>query len=66
MAKVAVLGSGAWGVALGIVLAENGNDVTMWTLLENEAKMLIEDRAAQFFYLVLQEDGFVGVGGGRL
>ena len=44
MAKVSVLGAGAWGVALGILLAENGNDVTMWTLLENEAKMLNEDR----------------------
>ena len=40
MAKVSVLGAGAWGVALGILLAENGNDVIMWTLLENEAKML--------------------------
>lgn len=44
MAKVSVLGAGAWGVALGILLAENGNDVTMWTLLENEAKMLKEER----------------------
>ena len=44
MAKVSVLGAGAWGVALGILLAENGNDVIMWTLLENEAKMLKEER----------------------
>lgn len=44
MAKVTVLGAGAWGVALGILLADNGNDVTMWTLLEKEAKMLINDR----------------------
>ena len=43
MAKVSVLGAGAWGVALGILLAENGNDVIMWTLLENEAKMLKEE-----------------------
>ena len=44
MAKVAVLGAGAWGVALGILLAENNNEVTMWTLLEKEADMLINDR----------------------
>lgn len=44
MAKVTVLGAGAWGVALGVLLAENGNDVTMWTLLEKEADMLINDR----------------------
>ena len=29
--KVTVLGSGAWGTALAIVLVENGNDVTMWS-----------------------------------
>lgn len=39
-----MLGAGAWGVALGVLLAENGNDVTMWTLLEKEADMLINDR----------------------
>lgn len=44
MAKVTVLGAGAWGVALGVLLADNGNDVTMWTLLEKEADMLISDR----------------------
>lgn len=44
MAKVTVLGAGAWGVALGVLLVGNGNDVTMWTLLENEANMLINDR----------------------
>ena len=29
--KVTVLGSGAWGTALAMVLVENGNDVTMWS-----------------------------------
>lgn len=28
--KVAVVGSGSWGTALAIVLAENGNEVTLW------------------------------------
>lgn len=28
--KVAILGTGAWGTALGQVLADNGNDVFMW------------------------------------
>ncbi len=44
MAKVAVLGAGAWGVALGILLENNGHDVTMWTFLQSEADMLINDR----------------------
>ena len=44
MAKIAVLGAGAWGVALGILLDNNGHDVTMWTFLQSEADMLINDR----------------------
>ena len=44
MAKVTVLGAGAWGVALGNLLHDNGNDVTMWTFLEKEADMLKNDR----------------------
>ena len=44
MAKVAVLGAGAWGIALGVLLDSNGNDVTMWTFLQSEADMLINDR----------------------
>lgn len=30
MAKITVLGAGAWGTAFGQVLADAGNDVTMW------------------------------------
>ncbi len=44
MAKVAVLGAGAWGVALGVLLDNNGHDVTMWTFLQSEADMLKNDR----------------------
>ncbi|RSX55125.1 glycerol-3-phosphate dehydrogenase [Bifidobacterium dolichotidis] len=32
MAKVTVLGAGAWGTAFGQVLADAGNDVTMWAI----------------------------------
>ena len=28
--KIAVLGSGSWGTALGQVLAENGHEVVLW------------------------------------
>lgn len=30
MSKVAVFGAGSWGTAFAIVLADGGNDVTMW------------------------------------
>lgn len=44
MARIAVLGAGAWGIALGVLLERNGNDVTMWTFLQSEADMLRNDR----------------------
>lgn len=34
--KVSVVGSGAWGTALSLLLLENGNDVTLWSHSENE------------------------------
>lgn len=44
MAKIGILGAGAWGIALGLVLEKNGHQVTMWTCVEKEAEMLIEER----------------------
>lgn len=44
MAKIGILGAGAWGIALGLVLHKNEHQVTMWTCVEKEAKMLLEDR----------------------
>ena len=32
MANVTVLGAGAWGTAFGQVLADAGNNVTMWAI----------------------------------
>lgn len=36
MKKIAVLGSGAWGTALALLLLENGNDVTLWSFFQSE------------------------------
>lgn len=38
--KVTVLGSGAWGTALAMVLLENGNEVTLWSFSEEECNVL--------------------------
>ena len=40
--KITVLGSGAWGTALAMLLLENGNDVTLWSYTEEESKFLRE------------------------
>ena len=31
--KVAVIGSGGWGIAAAKLLCENGHDVTLWSFL---------------------------------
>lgn len=38
--NITVLGSGAWGTALALLLLENGNDVTLWSYTEEESKVL--------------------------
>ncbi len=42
MAKVSVIGAGSWGTALTYVLDKNGHDVTVWSILEEEVRMLQE------------------------
>lgn len=44
MAKVGVLGAGSWGTALSVLLHDNGHQVTIWSIDENEVKMLDEKR----------------------
>jgi glycerol-3-phosphate dehydrogenase (NAD(P)+) len=38
--KIGVLGAGSWGTALTKLLAENGHDVTVWSIDEKEVDML--------------------------
>ena len=40
--NIAVLGSGGWGTALAMLLAENGHAVTLWSFLEEESRTLRE------------------------
>lgn len=42
MRKVGVLGAGSWGVALAKVLADNGHQVTIWSVDAREIDMLTE------------------------
>lgn len=44
MANVGVLGAGSWGTALSVLLSDNGHQVTVWSIDENEVKMLDEKR----------------------
>ena len=44
MANIGVLGAGSWGTALSVLLTENGHQVTVWSIDENEVNMLNEKR----------------------
>ncbi len=44
MAKAAVIGAGSWGTALSLVLHTNGHEVTVWSVMEDEIRMLKERR----------------------
>ncbi len=44
MSKVAVLGAGSWGTAFSIVLADAGNDVTIWARREEVCARINDDR----------------------
>ena len=39
-----MIGAGSWGIALARVLAKNGHNVTVWSIIEDEIKMLQENR----------------------
>lgn len=44
MAKIGVIGAGSWGVALAVLLANNGHQVEIWSALEKEVCDLSKKR----------------------
>ncbi len=44
MAKIVVLGSGGWGMALGLVAYRTGHEVTLWSPFEAEVESLDKTR----------------------
>ena len=47
--NIAVIGSGAWGTALAVMLARNGKNVVLWSFLEEEHLNLTKDRQNKRF-----------------
>lgn len=44
MAKIAILGAGGWGIALGVLLNHNGHEVSLWSKLESEVEEITTTR----------------------
>ena len=55
--KVCILGTGAFGVALGLNVYENNHDVVMWTKFEDEANYLLKHRMSPTLPNVLLDEG---------
>ena len=47
--KIAVIGSGSWGSAISVLLAEKGNDVYLWSWIQEETDRLNRDRENKEF-----------------
>ena len=48
MKNVAIIGSGSWGMALAICLANNGNDVKVWSFCEEERDLINNEKKCKF------------------
>ena len=44
MAEIGMIGAGSWGMALAVLLHNNGHQVTIWSALKEEVALLIEKR----------------------
>lgn len=42
MANIGIIGAGSWGTALALLLYNNGNQVTVWSIVPEEIRMLKE------------------------
>ena len=42
MKNIGIIGAGSWGTALAVNLTRNGHQVTIWSIMEDEIKMLQE------------------------
>ena len=42
--RIGIIGAGSWGIALSVLLHENGHKVTVWSALPDEIDMLKAER----------------------
>lgn len=48
MKKIAIIGSGSWGVALAIHLAKLGHNVKMWSYSQDECELINKEKVCKF------------------
>lgn len=58
MAKIGIIGAGSWGIALAWLLRNNGHQITVWSVLDEEICMLKEfhEQKEKLPGVILSED----------
>ena len=41
MANIGIIGAGSWGIALSVLLNNNGHNITIWSAHEDTIEMLL-------------------------
>ena len=59
MKKIAVIGSGSWGVALAIHLAKLGNEVKIWSFMQEEADLINNEKKCKFLPEITIPEGII-------
>lgn len=57
MKNIAIIGSGSWGVALGIYLAKQGNSVKIWSFVQQEADTINNEKKCKFLPKAIIPEG---------
>ena len=57
MKNIAIIGSGSWGVALGMHLARMGNNVRIWSFEKEEADLINNEKKCKFLPNAVIPDG---------
>ena len=57
MKNIAIVGSGSWGVALGIYLAGQGHEVKIWSFSEEERDLINNEKKCKFLPKAVIPDG---------
>lgn len=56
MKNIAIIGSGSWGVALGIHLAKLGNNIKIWSFMKEEMDLINNERKCKFLPDIILPD----------
>lgn len=57
MSKIAIIGSGSWGAALGIYLGGLGHSVKMWSFSDDERDLINNEKKCKFLPQAVIPDG---------